>query len=357
VKPVVLVCRPATGGMRTHIISLLSLLDRSRWQVTLAAPRALLGSLPSDLPPYSPIPLEIPTISSPSDLAPARMLSQKFRSVRKEAGEWPIVHAHGLRAAWISAWASLGSSSPLVVTLHNLPEGRMAALALSFIARRAERIVCVSQAVFDRVPGQRKCVIPNGIDLARFAATDRARARREFGIGANDIAVAAAARLSPEKGIDLLLRAAAVAPDMIFLIAGSGPDERRLAQAAPKNVRLLGRIQNVEQFFAACDIAVVPSRSEGQGIVALEAMATGASIVVTNVGGLGQMITDGINGLVIAPDNPDAILEALVRLRDNPDLRERLAEAGREWVKSHADVRNMVAALEEVYEAAARGRG
>ncbi len=324
----------------------------------LAAPEMLLKSLPQDLPPFDSLPLNTEAATSLSDLLLARRLTKTISGIRVEAGEWPIVHAHGMRAAWVAAWANLRAPFPLVATLHNIPgNGPLAKAALGFIARRAVQTVCVSRAIAWRVPGEKKGVIPNGIDVARFAKTNRANARREFQFTSDDFAVATAARLSHEKGIDILLRAAAQASDMIFLIAGSGPDEGRLADAAPGNVRFFGRIENVETLFAACDVAVIPSRTEGQGIVALEAMAAGAPVVATRVGGLGEMVRDEENGLVVPSEDPDAILQALVRLRDYPDLRARLGKAGREYVGRHGDIHAMVAALEKVYEAAARSRG
>ncbi|HEX5325024.1 MAG TPA: glycosyltransferase family 4 protein, partial [Capsulimonadaceae bacterium] len=253
--------------------------------------------------------------------------------------------------------AQMTTPFPLVVTLHNLPASRgLAHSALGFIASRAGQVVCVSQAVASRAPGKNKRVIPNGIDLARFTLADRRGARRELDLSSDQFVVASAARLAPEKGIDLLLQAAAQAPDMTFLIAGSGPDERPLAAKAPKNTRLLGRIENVERLFAACDAVAIPSRSEGHGIVALEAMAAGAAVVAARVGGLGETVRHEETGLLVAPEAPAEILQALNRLKDHPDLRARLGDAGREYALRHADVQSMIGALEAVYEEEAPAR-
>jgi len=99
----------------------------------------------------------------------------------------------------------------------------------------------------------------------------------------------------------------------------------------------------------------VPSRQEGQGIVALEAMASGLPVVASGVGGLAEMLADGETALLVPPDDPAILASALARLRDDPALRERLATNGRTLMREKYDIRRMVQAVEEVYRAVAAG--
>lgn len=354
-KPVLLVARPAAGGLRAHLSALLAHLHRTKWELSLAGPESLLRSLPGDLPSYYSFPLEVSTRLNPADLSRAGRLAGEIRRLQEEAKTSPVVHAHGIRAAWIASIARSRNSFPLVVTLHNLPPaGPIAVLALRFISGQTDRIICVSQAVARRAAGEKAFVIPNGIDTAPFIATDRQKARQELGVADGVFVVAAAARLSREKGIDLLVDAAKGSPEMVFLVAGSGPEEARLRAGAPANVRFLGTIRDTPALFAASDAVVIPSRSEGQGIVALEAMAAGRPAVAADVGGLPEMVQHGVNGLLVPPANAGAIRQALSSLRANPERAKRLGSAGREYALRRGDVREMIAAIERVYEEVAR---
>ena len=155
--------------------------------------------------------------------------------------------------------------------------------------------------------------------------------------------------------MDVLLRAAALVPDMSFLIAGDGPEREALHRQAPPNGQWLGRVPDTRTVYAAAEVIAVPSRQEGQGIVALEAMAAGRPVVASRVGGLAEMLTGGETALLVPPDDPRALAAALGRLRDDPALRARLAANGRALVEAKYDIRGMVAAVERVYRSAADG--
>ena len=357
-RPLLLVARPAAGGLRSHLLSLLTRLDRTRWDIFLAAPQSFLDTLPRDLPADRSFLLEVAPRPSSADFWSVQRLAGEVRRLQKEAGAAPIVHAHGIRAGWICALARRRLAFPLIVTLHNIPPaGWLSRQAVALIARNSDRILCVSNAIAARVPVGQTQVIPNGIDLARFAGIDRSAARRQFGIEDTAFVVAAAARLAPEKGIDILLEAARMSPEMVFLIAGAGPEEGNLKQNAPANAHFLGRIENTPTLFAACDIAAVPSRSEGQGIAALEAMAAGAPVVAAKVGGLPEMVEDGVNGLLVTPGDASALSIALEGLRKDSGLRGRLGGAGQTYAQTHGDIGRMIRAIEQVYEEVARRSG
>jgi len=170
-----------------------------------------------------------------------------------------------------------------------------------------------------------------------------------FGLDADTITVATASRLSPEKGLDFLLEAARLAPEVLFLIAGDGPQREPVAQHSPANVRLLGRIESVPELLAAADIACVPSLTEGQGIFALEAMAASLPVVASNVGGLPEMIDDAVTGFLVAPASPAAIVEAIRRLADSPQLRTVLGANASRHAEKIGDIYGMVRKVEDVY--------
>ncbi len=143
------------------------------------------------------------------------------------------------------------------------------------------------------------------------------------------------AQLMHRKGIDVLLRALAQLrdPDLVLLVAGDGPEAPALRRLTAElfltdAVRFLGRRQDTGDLLAACDLFVLPSRQEGLGVAALEALGAARPVVATRVGGLGALIVDGVCGLLVPPDDVAALAAAIARLRGDQALRLRLAAAG-----------------------------
>jgi glycosyltransferase involved in cell wall biosynthesis len=367
---VLLLGRPATGGLRAHIVELICRMDRAKFEPWVVGPPTFINDLPANLPNFVAAPCPVESKVSPADIPAARRLlaiiadaerqpqpdaatPETLAPNRRTVALHVIVHAHGIRAAWVAALAHLARPFPLVVTLHNIPPaGFLGNAAIRFLTARADRIVCVSQAIADRV-NPRAAVIPNGVEPGRFVQLDREGARKEFGLSDTDFIVGCIARLSHEKGVDVLVEAAKRLPSATFLIEGDGPERAAITAVAGANVRLLGRVESVLPLLAACDVIAVPSRSEGQGIVALEALAAGRAVVASNVGGLPGMIADGINGLLVPSESPEMLSYAISRLQADKALRDRLGAAGQEYAREHGDIREMVSGVESVYEAVA----
>lgn len=349
-RRVLFLVRPAAGGIRQHLLNLLAGLDRCRFTPSLAAPADFLRALPetSDLATF---PLAL--AARFSLLADLRVAKQ-FAKLTAQAD---LVHVHGLRAGWVAALAAYYRPFPLIVSAHNLvPAGRATRLALRLIGHRAARIIAISEAIADGLaaqgdPRHKIVVIPNGIDVNFFAqGPDRAEARQALSVPNDAFMVGCIARLSPEKGVDVLVCAAAALPGMLFLIAGDGPEHEKLARDLPSNVRLLGRIADTRVLLRAADVLAVPSRQEGQGIVALEAMASGIPVVASHVGGLAEMLTDGETALLVPPDDPSALADALIRLQNDAPLWHRLITNAETLVREKYESSQMVRATEEVYD-------
>jgi glycosyltransferase involved in cell wall biosynthesis len=135
----------------------------------------------------------------------------------------------------------------------------------------------------------------------------------------------------------VLLEALAQAPlrdtSLTLWIAGEGPERsalesRAAALGVAARVRFLGRREDKADLLAACDLLVLPSRREGLGVAALEAMACGRAVVASRVGGLADAVVHERTGLLVAPEDPDALAAALARLTRDAGLRARLGAAG-----------------------------
>jgi glycosyltransferase involved in cell wall biosynthesis len=346
-QPILIVARPAEGGIRTHIVQLLEFLDRDRFQVSLAAPRQFIESLPGNLPPYSPHLLALAAKPSPLDPFVAARLSQLA-----ELGAG-IVHAHGLRAGFVASLARAPAPFHLVVTHHNLPSSSpLATLALGIVGRRADANIAVSRAIASAMQSivPAPVVIPNGIDLRGIGEPDRLATRESWSATPERIVVVCVARLCRDKGVDILLRAASLIPDALFIVAGAGPERRKLEARAPANVRFVGYVPRAAETLAAADIVAIPSRREGQGIVALEAMAAGVPIVAADVGGLPEMVRDGSTGILFPSEDAARLAATIARLTADSELRARLAESAMTWVTANGDVRPRVKQIEAVYD-------
>jgi glycosyltransferase involved in cell wall biosynthesis len=364
--------------MRQHVIHLARFGAMAGPRFSVAAPPEFLNDLPADIPIYEKIPIDIrPRLDIMADIRSAQAL-------RKIAGNYSVVHAQGLRAGLITAMAMFRVPVPLVVTAHNMVPERLSERIVAYlIGRRASRMIAVSQAVADGllrsgVSRSRVNVVPNGIDLPYFRGygvyerpmldglrrgtgparngrgSARLQGRFKYQLPQNTTIIGYLGRLSPEKGVDVLLGAAASLQNCLFVIAGDGPQRAALEAAAPPNVRFLGRVDGAPGLLAAIDILAIPSRSEGQGIVALEAMASGVPIVASDVGGLKEMLRDGDTALLVRPGDARALCSAIVTCLDDPGMRDRMvARAGAE-VEEQYDVRRMIVRIIGVYQQAMR---
>ena len=189
--------------------------------------------------------------------------------------------------------------------------------------------------------GDRLATIPNGIDLSQFQGFQSQVPQDGM------LHVGCAARLTADKGVDLLLRAIAGMPDVALHIAGSGPEERVLQQLAEKlqlqdRVQFCGQVQPITQFYSTIDILVLPSRLHDPfGLAAAEAMACGIPAVVTDACGIADYLTHGQDAVVVEADSTEAITQGISKLQ-SADTRERMGEHGLQTAQSSFSVEQMI---------------
>ncbi len=193
-------------------------------------------------------------------------------------------------------------------------------------------------------------VIPNGVSLTTVKKAERQRLRREAGVQPKGYLIVSAGRLWPEKGHIHLVRAmpmvAEQLPRAVLAIAGDGvlrPELEAEAQAlgVAGYIRFLGVRSDVRAWFAAADLFVLPSNSEGMPMALLEAMGMGAPVVATRVGGVPELVRDGETGKLVPPQNPSALAEAIVSLLRDKAERARLAQNGQIYVMKYYSVEKM----------------
>jgi glycosyltransferase involved in cell wall biosynthesis len=287
-----------------------------------------------------------------------RCIIRLGRLFRREGVD--LVHAHQYTPFFYGATARFWCRNlPVLFTEHGrwFPDypRRKRMIVNRLLLRQRDRIVGVGRAVRqalianEGLPVERVGVIYNGISMSNFSPQgphgtfDRQAIRREIGVAARDFVILQVARLDPLKDHATAIRTLEHVlwhlPEARLVLVGEGPQraaiegmirQRRVGQA----VRVLGLRTDIARLLAAADVFLLTSISEGIPLTVIEAMAAGLPVVATQVGGVGEVVEDGVTGL-LAPAGDDALLaERILRLADNADLRRQMGHLGRERAKA-----------------------
>jgi glycosyltransferase involved in cell wall biosynthesis len=360
------------GGLERVVLSLLGELDVARYLVHLIC---LDGE--GALFPAVPLPADRVLVMHKSPLRAGPFAADlptlwKLRNwiVAKRIR---LLHVHNLAPlvygglAARAAWTPSRARPKVVYSEHNQVYSASERTLGRFrrYVHLADSVVAVSDDLRRTLAGPRVRVrgpidvVYNGIDGARFSATHDDSPRRELGVREGEVLVGTGVVLSQQKGISVLIKAAALLasrlPHVRFVVAGDGPLraelERELAATGlGERFRFLGYRSDMHRVIGALDVYVLPSLWEGLPLALLEALAMNKLIVCTSVGGNPEIVKDGENGLVVPPGDADALAAALERAITDRALRERAAVANRARFERQFSLRSMVAAHEQLYD-------
>ncbi|HYI67070.1 MAG TPA: glycosyltransferase family 4 protein [Candidatus Limnocylindrales bacterium] len=347
------------GGAQESYTGLLLRLDRSRYDV-----RALSLSAGSAVQRLRALGIPVDVLDATDDEVAVRELAGWLRH-----NEIDLVHAHMFRAEVIGTRAAVAAGTPVIMaTVHSSRVRSPEDIALlASLTPRTDRLIVPSASIEHKVrsegrEGARFAVIPNGVDLERFATpVPPCAMRNELGIPREAPLVGVVARLEPEKGHRHLVEAMPMileaAPNAWLAIVGEGSEADALrAQAASlggrasERIVFTGRRVDVSAITADLTVAALPSLREAQGISILEAMARRRPVVASAVGGIPEVITDGVDGLLVPPADPTALAAAIGPLLADPSLRERIGEAGYRTVAERFSIDAQVKRTEVVYD-------
>jgi glycosyltransferase involved in cell wall biosynthesis len=351
--------------MRTHVRLLNKEMSGRGYQLFFACPAGYSLFEDDDIYGSSKKMIQAPIVPHPHPFYDFKAAVQIACSAR----EIDMLHGHGLRGAWIAFLASRLSRKPFLFTAHNLAPAHVGGIEQALLKRTikaSSSVIVISHAVAQSLSrygleeGQ-SVLIPNGVDVSEIdKSLQRPWNWQDFGIEfpLGGSIVAAAGRLSPEKGFETLLHAASLVRSSFaetnFLLAGEGAERARLASLIPGygltgNFLLTGQIKNVPAFFSLADIIVIPSYAEGQGLAALEAMAVKRCVVASDVGGLSETVEDGITGFLIPPQDAESMARVILQLLENEELRDRMGKAGRGLVETRYTLKLMGESLDRLY--------
>lgn len=373
---------PRLSGAADNTRYTVNLLDSNRYDVHLACGPAELDT--------SAVRAHVGVIVVPSLVRPAALVSDvralgKLCSLfRRE--RYDIVHTHNAKAGVLGRIAGKLTGVPVVVhTAHSISFAASASSVTNWVYRvldwacapLSDKIITVSKLNTETYlragigRPEQYVTIYSGVETARYLdRSQRAACRHELGISEGDQLIAWIGRLNRQKDPVTFVRAAKLLasrfPQMRFVMVGEDPLGESLERDVRKEVdhsqlgsmvRLLGYRADVDRILAAADLVMHTSLYEGLGRTVVEAMLAGTPLVATAVDGVREAVVSGKRGgLLVPPKNPEALAEAAVRLVSDPGLRAKVVEAGQSWARQRFEVREMVTAIDQLYQALLRDR-
>ena len=343
------ITRLSVSGPSTHVTLANQVLARRGWETLLVHGRLQPDELGFGLPVPGVATEYLPALARPIDpLADLRAGAGLLDVVRRYRPD--IIHTHHSKAGLLGRSVALLAGIPRVHTFHGHvfegyfggPVSTAIVTAERVMARASTRLIVLSplqlEDLLGRGIGRRDQfeVVPLGLDLHRFQLGDRAGARARLGLPADALIVVTVGRIVPIKRIDRLLRAFAMLharrPDSRLYVIGDGAErEAAAAQAGAAGVggavTFCGWRSDVPDWYAAADFVALSSDSEGTPLAIIEAAAAGRPAVATAVGGVADVVIDGVTGLLAPVQDEAAFAAAFLRLGEDVALRERLGAA------------------------------
>ena len=279
-----------------------------------------------------------------------------------------LMHSHEFATNVYASLLSRVTGIPVVTTAHGknyYGDKWRRRLAYRFVARQSVMVAVsndLKRFLAQRVgiPPGRIRVVHNGIDLSRYKAQQSCHAvRAELGISASQRVIGTVGNLFAIKGQTYLLRAckalASTYPNFVLLVAGEGEQLGALKKEASDigiagNVKFLGFRNDVPALLQSMEVFVFPSLSEGLPLSLLEALALQKPVVATNVGGIPEIVEDGVTGYLVPPRNPEALVDKILLLLHNPQIAANMGRAGRKKVEEDFGLEQMVLKYQSLYD-------
>lgn len=278
-----------------------------------------------------------------------------------------ILHSHGYRSDFTGLIAAQLAGIPIVSTVHGWTpvsfKLRGYQMLDRFCLKRFDRVVCVSNLLRDEfkqlgISAERLVYLPNAVSLPEKTSRQRDTARQQLVLESGEKVVVAVGRLSPEKGLDILLTAFArqFSSDrgVRLILVGDGPERAALESLAlglgiVEQVVFAGFISDVAGYYAAADLFVMSSHTEGFPMALLEAMAWELPVLATAVGGIPDIVQDGVNGCLVPPGSVESLAAAMGNLLNDRGLAESMGQAARQTIAERFAADQWARALENVY--------
>lgn len=321
---------------------------------------------------FKPYAKKIIKINMAHDIAPNKDI-QAVASIRRVVKKFQpdIVYAHSSKAGALARLACLFSSVPVIYNPHgwafNMRQSKKKKEVYRIIERIqspfTKKIICISEAekssaLNNKICNKKKlCVINNGIDFSEF--NKEKITREKLNIPNSSFVVGQVGRLTDQKSPDIFIKSAALIkrkiPNAFFVLVGDGELRPRMeklikSEGLEKDFLITGWVDNSTSYLDVFDVATLLSRWEGFGLVLPEYMYSKIPIVATEVDAIPYIIKDGVNGLLVKPNNPVNVATAIEQIYYDSKLKSTLVENGRMIVEQKYDVRRVANETIQMYE-------
>lgn len=350
------------GGAEQQVVSLAPLFDRKQFRIIVCAMQpggGLRGRLDQS---------DIQYVCLHYRVRSHILAMLRFISLLKRE-KVSVLHTHMYSASRFGRIAGVLARVPVMIATDHGHDPwktwRHTAFDRVLLRYTALRIG-VSQDVVDLIkarenpPPEKLAMIPNGVDPERFKAgeIERNAVRAELGISDDAVLVGAVGRLAEPKALHVLIEAVSHlvkrVPQARLVLVGDGPLKPELEKQAAglgvsDRVLFAGTRMDIPAVLAAIDVFAISSKREGLPVVLLEAMAGGRPIVTTKVGGIPEVVRDHQEALLVPPDAPAALADAMSEIISDPELAAELGRRARERVSSEFSIAATARKLEQVY--------
>jgi glycosyltransferase involved in cell wall biosynthesis len=353
------------GGAQTFLLGLVKHLDQSRYlpEVACMHGRGVYAEAFKEA--------NIPVHALSPGKFPPLYLPNFWRLMMR--GRYDILHFHLFGSNLCAKPLAVMVGHPAIIVHDQCNDASreknpLLLAADAFWNRRSNRVIAVSEStrryLLDRedLLDDLVTTIPNGIDAEVFSpasASQREEARGALGMPRDALVIGGVGRLVPQKNFHLFLEVAARVlaghPSVLFVIAGTGPQEGALRAKVASlgigdRVRFLGHVSDRLSLYHAFDALLMTSDFEGTPMVLLEAMSCGLPVAASAVDGIGEVCTHGHDALLTAPGDVGGVAAALEMLLEHASLRETLGKSARNTILESYEIRRLTACIESIYD-------
>mgnify|MGYP001145837454 CR=1 FL=1 len=345
------------GGAGKYLINLISHWDHSKFEMIVACPGG--GELEKQL---NSMKIKVYPLKGGESSWKLSQVSDLVEIIKKQNVH--VVHTH---ASFSGRVAGKLTGCKIIMTRHGLSRGNSGAVKRIIVNLLSKffthKIIAISRAVKinlieSGVPANMIKTIYNGIDLTVYR-NSHPTLRKHLGVTSDIPIIGIVARLVWEKGYEYAIKAMPRVlekfPKAILVIIGDGPQEKPLKKLCmdldiTDSVIFMGFQNNVENLAIDFDVFVLPSVSEGLGLALLEAMALEKPVITTEVGGIPEVVKNGINGLLVPPENEMLLAENIIKILTSEEMANSLAVQAKDTVYEKFSADNMASETMEVYE-------
>lgn len=287
------------------------------------------------------------------------LIANIFRRYHGQA----LIHVHRIIDTHLVANALRllpAARRPRFICTNHLIQQAPTAKKLDKAYSMLDKIICVSQKSKDMLLSNRSGIVPSKVTVILNSTKTIAKPKNQEDDNCKKtVSMLFMGRLYPEKGVDTIIDDMPMMPDVSLTICGKGEEnytallhERAKKNGVDNRIEWIGFTPKVVEYISRADIGVIPSRwEEPCALVNFEFLAAGIPLVTSNTGGQPEIITDGVDGLLVAPDDPKALAAAVNSLVDNPDRRKTMGKAARETFMRRFTYDNFYKQVMAVYEA------